>query len=499
MRRRLWIAGGILLIAGMAVLVLGIERGSAPSIVLFVGRFHPTVVHFPIAFLILAILIEVLAARSTYVARVRPAVPFILLLGALSALASVVLGYLLSLGGGYDDDLLSLHMWLGLTVTVLAFGLAMISSEKAPSGRVFRGSLYVLGILVVVAGYFGGTLARGSGYMTYYLPEPLKQLAGLESGPGKGLITNVDSSLVFADLIQPILNRRCVKCHGAGKSEGDLRLDSREGIEKGGRDGSVVVTGNPSQSEILRRITLPPYDEDAMPPDGGMPLDVGETELIRWWIQSGASFEVKAGDIPETPSAVETFLARIAAPREPVRSGIYALDVPPADTLAIAEIRRLGLIVSHAAPDFPFLMVSASALRDRFTDDELQKIRPIAPQIARLDLGHTAVTSSGAALFSQMPHLTHLHLENTAVDDDALTHLAGLEYVEYLNLYGTEVSDAGLRDLSNLGSLRSVYLWQSRATEDGAGKLQAAIPGVTVNVGAELASAESDSIISTAR
>lgn len=493
MQRKWWISAALIVVTILAALVLGIERGSAPSFVLFVGRFHPTIVHFPIAFLILAILIEGLASRSSYVAAVRGAVPFILLLGALSALASVVLGYLLSLGGGYDDDLLAVHMWLGLSVMVFAFVLALISSWNPSPGRFFRGSLYALGFLVVVAGHLGGSLARGSGYLTYYLPEPVKDLVGLQSGPGAGLIANVDSAVVYADLVQPIFDRRCVKCHGAGKSKGDLRLDSPEGIENGGRDGPVVVAGNPSQSEITRRITLPPFDEDAIPPDGEAPLEVGETEVLRWWIANGAAFNTQVAHIEEMPSAVETYLTRVAAPRESARSGIYALDVPFADTTVVADLRSSGLVISQIAEDAPFLLVSAAGLRDRFTDAELNKLRPIGAQITQLDAGHTAVTSSGAAAFGEMPHLTRLHLEQTAVDDDALLHLDALEYLEYVNLYGTQVGDTGLKHLSEVTSLRSIYLWQTRVTEDGARDLRAARPGVRVDLGSGFAVLKADS------
>lgn len=493
MRRKFWISTGILTIAVLAALVLGIERGSAPAGVLFVGRFHPTIVHFPIAFLILAIVIEAFASSSEYLEKVRPAVPFILLLGALSALASVVLGYLLSLGGGYDEDLLTIHLWLGLGVMVLAFVLAFMSSRTAYSVPIFRGSLLALGGLVIVAGHLGGSLARGSGYLTYYLPAPLKQLAGLNTGPSTGLIADVDSALVYGDLVQPIFDRRCNKCHGASKARGDLRLDSRDALEDGGRDGAVVVPGNPAQSDIFRRITLAPYDEDSMPPDGELPLDVGETELIRWWIENGASYEMKVGHIEEVPSAVRTYLARVAAPREPTMSGIFALDVPEADSNVILDLRRTGLLISRIAPDAPFLLVNGSGLGDQFTDTEMTALRPIAPQIAKLDLGHTAITASSADVLAMMPHLTHLHLENTAVDDDVLAHLTGHEHLEYVNLYGTQITDASIQHLEKIGSLKSLYLWQTDVTEDAAAALQSAVSGISVNLGATLTSAEIDS------
>lgn len=493
MKRKWWIIAGVLSAAVAAVLILGIEQGRAPTFVLFLGRFHPTVVHFPIAFLILGVLVEALAPRLHVVAALRPAVPAILLMGAVSAFASVVLGYLLSLGGGYDDTLLSVHMWLGLAVMVLAFALALISLRQPQPGRLFTGSMVALGVMVVVAGHLGGSLARGSGYLTYYLPSPVKQLVGLDAGPAEGLIENVDSARVFADLVYPILDRRCVKCHGAAKTKGDLRLDTSDGLDEGGRDGIVLVAGNPGRSEIVRRISLPPFDEDAMPPDGEPPLDVGEIELIRWWIETGASYDARVGDIPDAPTAVETYLRRVAAPRRTARSGIFTLDVPPADTTAVAVLRRSGLVITQIEPESPFLSVSASALQDMFSDAELEQLRPIAAQIATLDAGRTAITPAGAAFLADMPHLTRLHLENTAIDDDAVAHLRGLEYLEYLNLYGTRITDDGLAHLQELPALRSVYLWQTQVTDEGAAAFRMALPSAEVNLGTHLAEASADS------
>lgn len=485
--------GGVLFAGVLLVLVLGLDRGDAPAFVLFVGRFHPTIVHFPIALLLIAAVIELLAPRWRSAARVRSAVPFLLMLGAVSALAAVVLGYLLSLGGGYDEQTLSLHFWLGLVVTAFAFIVAIAASWIAEPGRLFRGMVGALAFLVVFAGHFGGSLARGSGYLTYYLPQPIKSLVGIEGGAPGGLIADVDSARVYADLVQPILERRCVTCHGGSKTKGDLRLDTREGIEKGGRDGPAFVAGSPSQSEIVRRITLPPYDEDAMPPDGGPPLDVGETEVIRWWIAHGASFDVKVADMEETPTAVNTFLARVSQPRLPRRSGIFALDVSPPDTMVVAELEERGLHVSRIDPEAPFLRVGATSVRDAFGDADLEALRPVSRQVAVLDVGHTGVSDAGAEVLAEMPHLTHLHLEGTRIGDAALERLAGLEHLEYLNLYATAVTDEGLDHLENLPELRAVYLWQSRVTEEGADRLRRAKAGLEVNVGGTLAAVVSDS------
>lgn len=65
--------------------------------------------------------------------------------------------------------------------------------------------------------------------------------------------------------IRPLFEASCVRCHGAQKPKGDLRLDSREAVLKGGEDGKVVVPGN-SKKSVLVAAAARVNDEIAMPP-----------------------------------------------------------------------------------------------------------------------------------------------------------------------------------------------------------------------------------------
>ena len=58
---------------------------------------------------------------------------------------------------------------------------------------------------------------------------------------------------------------------------------------RGGKHGPVIKAGNVKGSELFRRVTLPPSDDDAMPPQGKRPLSANEIKLIELWIAAGAS------------------------------------------------------------------------------------------------------------------------------------------------------------------------------------------------------------------
>jgi hypothetical protein len=361
----------------------------------------------------------------------------------------------------------------------IAAALAALFHDRAERLRsdaargVYRAVLAVAIVLVVAAGHQGGSLTHGPEFLTQHLPRPLAAFAALAGGPAPAArLADVDSARVYQDLVAPVLAGRCTSCHGERRAEGGLRLHTAEALFEGGDDGPAVVAGDPEESDLLRRVTLPPTDDDAMPPNGSRPLGVGETELLRWWIANGASTTQRVGDAETIPPAVETHLARIARPRATRRSGIYALDAPPADPRAVVALRRAGVGVEPVAEDLRLLQVTAVNVRDAFDDAWLRQLLPVAAQVTWLDLSGTRVTDAGLATLARLPNLTRLSLGNTAVSDAGLRHLAALVRLEYLNLFDTRVSDAGVGALRALGALRVVYLGGTRVSSEGRAALQ---------------------------
>ena len=473
---------GVIALVVAAVLLLA--DGRPPQLLLFVGRFHPTIVHFPIALLVLAGAMEV---ASSFVRPLRPlrrATPAILIAGAASAVGAVIAGYLLSLDGEYDDSLLNTHKWLGISVALAASATAVLSlahwRQRTRTMRVaYRACLAATVGVLMVAGHFGGSLTHGPDYLTEYLPAPVRLAAGMTDG-APFRIADIDSAVIYRDLVAPILDKRCTSCHGEGKAKGGLRMDSAEGILAGGEDGSVIAPGSPEDSELYHRITLPPGHKRAMPPNGAPPLPVGDVELIRWWIANGASFDRRVADVKEVPTSVLTTFTRIAPPRAAERAGLYAIDVAPATAAAIASARRTGARVEPISLDLPLLRVTTVNVRHSLGDAELRLLLPIANQIAWLDLAGTRVSDAGMSVVAEMRNLTRLDLANTAVTDAGTRALSGLRRLEYLNLRGTRVGDGTLATLTQLPALRSLYLWETSVTDAAVDGLRAAKPTVRV-------------------
>ncbi|MBI3413760.1 MAG: SUMF1/EgtB/PvdO family nonheme iron enzyme [Verrucomicrobia bacterium] len=93
----------------------------------------------------------------------------------------------------------------------------------------------------------------------------------------------------FVRDIQPILEFNCVACHREGQTKGDLRLDNKSDAFKGGKNGLAIAPNDPKGSKLFTSVTLPPEDDDLMPPTKkGGPLPKDKIELLRSWIEQGA-------------------------------------------------------------------------------------------------------------------------------------------------------------------------------------------------------------------
>ena len=87
----------------------------------------------------------------------------------------------------------------------------------------------------------------------------------------------------FIKQVQPILKEQCYKCHGSKKQEGDIRFDLRSGTFGADQDLWPIVPGEPDDSILIERITLPADDPDIMPNEGD-PLTKEQIAVFRQWI-----------------------------------------------------------------------------------------------------------------------------------------------------------------------------------------------------------------------
>ena len=318
-----WI--GPALMAVMAVLAevaLGRAAGG-PDVAFFLGRFHPLVVHLPIGFFLLVAAGEAATFHPQLRPRVEPVLGLLVPLSAAAALAAFLMGQLLALEGGFPAQALTWHRRLTLLAVIgmAACWVAYERAQRSGHGRwLYRGVMGgTLGLLSLGA-HFGGTMTRGEAYLSKYAPGPLKPLLGssepeAKTGPAPVAPAGPEP-LVFAHVVQPILNQYCVECHGAEKQKGKLRVDSLEQLMKGGEGGASVVPGSAAKSALLSRMLLPLTDDDRMPPEGKPSPRPEELALLEFWLDRGASPTLKVKDVL-APVVSRALLERAAGATSP--------------------------------------------------------------------------------------------------------------------------------------------------------------------------------------
>jgi mono/diheme cytochrome c family protein len=155
----------------------------------------------------------------------------------------------------------------------------------------------------------------------------------------------------FTRDVQPILETRCIECHGPKKSKADLRLDRRAAAMNGGESGVIIVPGNSEKSLMVRRL-LGLDGDDQMPKDED-PLTAAQIATIRAWIDQGAAWPDAAGAVGSAQAAEEE--SKHWAYRRPARPAPPDVRDPgwvrtPIDRFILARLEKEGLKPSPDAP-----------------------------------------------------------------------------------------------------------------------------------------------------
>lgn len=133
--------------------------------IFFLGRFHVLVLHLPIGIILVTIALE-FAARNEKYARFESAAPLLWATAAITAIVTVVFGYMHYAEGGYERSAGNLHRILGTAlavVTTIAWLLRARSQALYEKSRVALA--IVLLVLVFTTGHYGGSLTHGSSYL----------------------------------------------------------------------------------------------------------------------------------------------------------------------------------------------------------------------------------------------------------------------------------------------------------------------------------------------
>ncbi|MEY3458076.1 MAG: hypothetical protein RL215_1233 [Planctomycetota bacterium] len=156
---------------------------------------------------------------------------------------------------------------------------------------------------------------------------------------------NPAETTFFETRIRPLLVEHCYACHGPEQAEAGLRLDLKNGWEKGGERGPAIVPGNPAAS-LLFRAVRGEIDGLQMPPaDHGNPLSDSQLQDLARWIREGAP-DPRSGQHIATP--IET-AARSHWAFQPVSAPAVPSDQHPVDFLINRRLAAAALQPTETA------------------------------------------------------------------------------------------------------------------------------------------------------
>ena len=150
----------------------------------------------------------------------------------------------------------------------------------------------------------------------------------------------------FEKEVRPVLAEHCYSCHGPKKQQAGLRLDSADGVRKGGDDGPVVGPGDPAKTRLVQAIRR--AGDLPMPPD--KPLPPAAVAVLTEWVRLGAPFPAAAAarSAPVTAGKDHWAFRPVADPSVPATKTDPG-TANPLDRFILAKLEDKGLTLSPRA------------------------------------------------------------------------------------------------------------------------------------------------------
>jgi uncharacterized membrane protein len=455
----------ILFFTGLLLLALPLFRpDDAPLFLLFLGRFHPLILHFPIVLIILVTLVE-LARRFTSLKIRKSVIKILLVAAALSTIASIGAGFLLYASGEYAGNLIDQHFWAAaitgfaiLTTTALYF----IYSDKKRYYSYYVGGLIISVTAVGYTSHVGGSVTHGQDYLTEHLL--------LIASEFKGSSARTESEmLVYEDMLAPIFEAKCLSCHNAQKSKGDLLMTSFENLLLAGKSGKPSLTvGDPEKSELYNRVVLAADHEDHMPPEGKTPMTENEIALLKFWIESGAANNQLVAEAKKTDTlapVIEQLIPELSRYRMKVEIASLKTEAAQQELNKVAD--QLSISISRdSINEGNYFTLAMKFPPAPFTNEYFQKLKPYSDVFSSVSLTSSGINDDGLYYIGQMTNLRKLYLQKTKLNGSGLVYLQNLKNLEILNLSFTQIDDKSALDLLKFPNLKEVYLYRTNTSKE---------------------------------
>ncbi len=437
------------------ILVIGGSNLLIPDWLQVLGRSHPLLLHFPIVLILMGLIFFWIPEIKTEIKEIGT---YCLLIGSNFAGITVIAGLLLAQEDFEGADL-DWHQWMGIATFVLSI---LIYFYREKQSALLKPLTIGLGAVIVLTGHLGANLTHGSDFL----------LAPIQSQEVKKV--QLSEAVIFTDMVQPILESKCLSCHKEGKIKGELRLDHLDGIKKGGESGPFIIPGDTKESLLTQRIHLPKEEKEHMPPKNKEQLTDEELEILTAWVLNGADFEKKVVDLePEN----DLFVFASAKFDE---NKTYSFEA--ADPDLVEELNNFFRKINPLYPDSPALEVSYFGI-SAFDPESLNDLTKIKEQVVKINLNKMPLEGVDLSLFSKFPNLEEIQVNFAGLSNSQISDLSKIETLESLAISGNKITDEVIPDLKKLKKLKKLFAWKTDFSEDGMQKLQTELVGVEIDFG----------------
>ena len=417
---------------------------------ILIGRFHPLIVHLPIGFIVLGILIELNKKKLGWS---NDALKFIFFWASITGVFSIISGFFQYQNGGYLWETVQNHFIAGVLTIILSFSFYLKLIENSIFKSIPRKLFTIVNsVILILTGHLGGNITHGE----EHLVEPINNLVGIneEEPLTVKYYEDFKEKPLFSSVIQPIIDQKCVKCHNSKKSNGKLRMHNTKEFMKGGKNGSIINYDTPEISEMYIRIHLPREEKKHMPPKSGKQLTRQEISLISKWIENGSSFEKSIKDFKLEKNLINYFF-------DTEKPFFPLINVSAPDYKSIRIIRENKMVINPINKNSNFLHFSSINNLD-FKNDDISLLSDITKNIVSLDLSDSKITDSIFSQLKKFTNLTVLKLNNTIITGEKINQLIELKNLKRIYLVNTNFKDEYINILTQFTNLQKVYLYNEK-------------------------------------
>lgn len=452
----LWIINPLLIVA----IIFG-QRIETGLLLQWIGKMHPVALHFPIVFGILIAIYFIFFSKHRFKFEIEK---IVLATNALFASVVALLGVFLANQGDYEGEIFNLHKWGGFAIAIFSWLLTYVLNANELLKK-----LIALIFLVVLIGatHKGAQLTHGINALSFPEAENLNpETSDLVDG----------STPIFEVAIAPILNQKCISCHGPDKAKGKLRLDSQEFILAGGRGGDLLKSTSADDALLVRLVHLPIDHENRMPPKGKLQLTEEEKAIILNWVNKGGDFDLRLNDLPKEDMLVDLINDYHSSNRKVE----IKTDLPELEEFNTDYCTVNYLFYGTDKVEVNFFQAS---FYDRET---LKKLLKIKPNIVRLNMQNMPLEKEDLDIILQFVNLEKVNLNSTGLTISEIAGLKSIDHLQSLAICGIEFDEEELGKLLSKANFTAINIWADNLKLAQLEELVAKYPAIKFTIGDNL-------------